>query len=169
MVNFYAQYAITAFVSLLITGIIYALLNTLRVTIFGWVTAGIAKIKIKFVSIYNMAIYAFTLPSILNIIYLIINYFTKFNIKYFDVAYTAIAYIYLAAAIFILKDDFIKKMQEVVKIKQEQKNVREEMKEQEKNKEEPDDGNKGDSDRNDKKEDGEENQEEPEGPEGSEA
>lgn len=165
MVNFYAQYAVTAFVSLLITGIIYALLNTLRVAILGWVTAGIARIKIKFVSIYNMAIYAFTLPSILNIIYLIINYFTKFTIKYFDIAYTAIAYIYLAAAIFILKDDFIKRMQEVVKIKQEQKNVREEIKEQDKNKEEPD----GKKDSNDKKEEGEEKREEPEGPEGSEA
>ena len=50
-------------------------------------------------------------------------------------AYITIAYIYLAATIFILKDDVIKKMQEVEQIKQEQLKVREEIEKQEKQEE----------------------------------
>ena len=57
---------------------------------------------------------------------------------YFQVAYITIAYICLAATIFIIKDDFIKKMQEVEKIKQEQLKVREEIKEEQEKKEEED-------------------------------
>ena len=107
MTPFYTSYATTMFIYLLLTDIIYLLLDTFRIAVFGWITAVVAKIKMKFSAIYNMAIYSFTLPMILNIIYLIVNYFIDFKIKYFEVAYTTIAYIYLAAAIFILKDDFI--------------------------------------------------------------
>ena len=163
---FYASYAITIFIGLFVTGIVYAFLDSLRVAVFGWITAVMARIKMKFIAIYNMAIYALTLPMILNIIYLIINYFTDFKIKYFQVAYSTIAYIYLAASIFILKDDFIKKMQEVMKIRQEQKNVREEMKKREQEKE---DGEKKEKEQ--KKKENEENKDndDNEEPQGSEA
>ena len=159
---FYASYALTAFIGLFITGLVYALLDTVRVAIFGWITAVIAKIKMKFVAIYNMAVYAFTLPMILEIIYIIINYFVDFKIKYFQVAYTTIAFIYLAAAIFILKDDFIKKMQEVMRIKQEQKNVREEIQKQEEKNDKPEDDEN--QDQKEKKENNDEDE-----PQGSEA
>lgn len=162
MMPFYVSYAGTIFMGLLLTGIIYALLDSLRIAIFGWITALIAKIKIKFTAIYNMAIYSFTLPMILNIIYLIINYCTSFTIKYFQVAYSTIAYIYLAAAIFILKDDFIKKMQEVMRIRQEQKNVKEEIEKQEKNNEEPEENNEEEQK---KREDEEKDDDEPQGSE----
>lgn len=133
---FYVQYGISMFIYLAIINILVALMDSLQISLLGWITTVIARIKVKFVAIYNMAIYSLTLPIILNVIYIIINYFTDFKIQYFQVAYITIAYIYLAAAIFILKDDFIKKMQEVLKIKQEQQKVREEIKEEEK--EEPD-------------------------------
>ena len=160
---FYASYAVTMFIGLFITGMVYAILDTLRVAIFGWVTAVIAKIKMKFVAIYNMAVYSFTLPMILEIIYLVINYFTDFTIKYFQVAYTTIAYIYLAASIFILKDDFIKKMQELIRVKQEQKNVREEIKKQEDKKENPETEKKEQKKKGKKEE--EEDDDEPQGSE----
>lgn len=164
MNNFYEKYSITIFTGLFLTGIIYAFLDTLRVALFGWITAVIAKIKMKFSAVYTMSIYAFTFPMLLEIVYIVINYFTDFTIKYFQVAYTTIAYIYLAAAIFILKDDFIKKMQEVMKIKQEQKNVREEIKRQEEKKEEP----KEDKEQK-KKEDKEDDESDGDEPQGSEA
>ncbi len=166
MTPFYVSYALTIFIGLFITGILYALLDTVRIAIFGWITAVIAKIKMKFSAIYNMAVYAFTLPMILQIIYIIINYFTDFNIKYFQVAYTTIAFIYLAAAIFILKDDFIKKMQEVMRIKQEQKNVREEIKEQEEKKQD-EQKKKDDKDENDDNNENDDKEEDE--PQGSEA
>ena len=133
MITFYIRYGVAIFIYLLIINIMVGLLDALEIALLGWITASIARIRMKFVAIYNMAIYSLTLPIVLKILYIIINYFTDFTITYFEVAYSTIAYIYLAASIFILKDDFIKKMQEVEKIKQEQLKVREEIKkEQEK-------------------------------------
>ena len=140
MLNFYASYGITVLISLLILNIIVALLDSLEIAILGWITTTIARIRMSFVAIYNMAVYSLTLSMILNILYIVINYFTEFTITYFQVAYITIAYIYLAATIFILKDDLIKKMQEVEKIKQEQLKIREEIKEEQEKKEEDDKG-----------------------------
>ena len=133
---FYGNYALSIFIYLLIVNVMVALLDSLEIALLGWITTTVARIRMRFSAIYNMAIYSLTLPMILNILYIVINYFTSFTITYFQVAYITIAYIYLAASIFILKDDFIKKMQEVEKIKQEQVNVREEIEEQEEKKEE---------------------------------
>ena len=127
MLTFYTQYGVLMFIYLLIVNIIVALLDALEIAVLGLITAIMARIKMKFTPIFNMAIYSLTLPIILNILYIVINYFTDFTITYFQVAYITIAYIYLAAAIFILKDDFIKRQQEVEKIKQEQIKVREEI------------------------------------------
>lgn len=146
MLNFYASYGITVFISLLILNVMVALLDSLEIAILGWITATIAGIRMKFVAIYNMAVYSLTLPMILNILYIVINYFTEFTITYFQVAYITIAYIYLAAVIFILKDDFIKKMQEVEKIKQEQLKVREEIKEEQEKKEKDEEEKKKEED-----------------------
>lgn len=157
MTTFYIQYGISIFIYLLIINVIVVLLNALELSILGLITATIARIKIKFIAIYNMAVYSLTLPMILNIAYIIINYFTNFTITYFQVAYVTIAYIYLATAIFILKDDVIKKMQEVEKIKQEQQKVKEEIKEQQKDQKEEK------NDEEEKKQD--DNGEEPQGSE----
>ena len=155
MYNYYYRYAISAFISLLIYSLVSELLlNALQLAILGLVTTLVARIKITFVTIYNMAIYALTLPTILNIIYIVINYFTTFTTNYFQVAYITIAYIYLAAAIFIIKDDFIKKQQEVDKIKEEQKKVRDEIERQEqKNPEDKEEKNKEEKKKKDEKND----------------
>ena len=130
MTTFYWQYGMAIFIYLLIINIIIGLIDSLEIAILGWITTTITRIRMRFVAIYNMAIYSLTLPMILNILYIIINYFTDFTITYFQVGYITIAYIYIAATIFIIKDDFIRKMQEVEKIKQEQLKVREEIKEE---------------------------------------
>lgn len=164
MIPFYTRYGLSIFIYLLIMNVIYALLDAFEIAILGWITGSLAKIKIKFSALYSMAAYALTLPIFLNIIYIIINYFTTFSIKYFQVAYIAIAYIYLAATIFILKDDLIRKMQEVEKIREEQKNVKEEIKEQENKKEEPEEKKQEKDEKKEQKED-----DEGEEPQGSEA
>lgn len=135
MYKFYASYGVTIFVYLLFVNVLVAFLDSLEIAILGWITTTIARIRMRFVAIYNMAVYALTLPMILNILYIVLNYFTDFTITYFQVAYITIAYIYLAATIFILKDDFIRKMQEIEKIKQEQIKVKQEIKEEEKKEE----------------------------------
>ena len=159
MTKYYVRYGLSAFVYLFLINLIYALLDALEIAILGWFTTTLARIKIRFVAIYNMAVYALTLPVVLNIIYIVVNYFVSFKITYFQVAYITIAYVYLAATIFILKDDIIKKMQEVERIRQEQKKVKEEIKEQEE-KQEP---KEKDNDEEKKEDD------EGEDPQGSEA
>lgn len=163
MLQFYSKYAVSIFVYLFVANIIIALCDAIEIAILGWITTAIAKMKMKFKDIYNMAIYSLTLPMILNILYIIVNYFTDFTITYFQVAYITIAYIYLAATIFIIKDDYIKRMQEVYKIKQEQKKVREEIKKQEEDKKEEPKEQENDR-KEEKKEDGQEDE-----PEGSQA
>ena len=164
MTRYYVRYGLSAFVYLFLINVIYALLDALEIAILGWFTTTLARIKIRFVAIYNMAVYALTLPVFLNIIYIVVNYFVNFKITYFQVAYITIAYIYLAATIFILKDDIIKKMQEVERIRQEQKKVKEEIKEQEEKQEPKEKDNDENNNDEDKKED-----DEGENPQGSEA
>ena len=162
MTRYYVKYGLSAFIYLFLINLIYALLDALEIAILGWFTTTLARIKIRFVAIYNMAIYALTLPVILNIIYIVVNYFVSFKITYFQVAYITIAYIYIAATIFILKDDIIRKMQEVEKIREEQKKVKEEIKEQQDEQEPKEKDN--DKENEDKKED-----DEGDDPQGSEA
>lgn len=151
--NFYQKYAISEFVYWLLIQIIVMLVDALEIAVFGVLTEMIAGVKMRFRAIYNMAIYSLTLPVILNIIYIIINYFVTFEIKYFDVAYMTIAYIYLAAVIFILKDDFIKKMQEVQEIRKIQKEDKEINEKDEENKplEEPEDNSDDDKQKDEEK------------------
>ena len=113
-------------------------MDALVLAILGYITCSILKIKLKPSALYNIAIYALTLPIILNAIYMIINIFTGFTVKYFQVMYTAISYIYVISSILIIKSDFIKKQAELTKILSEQEKVKEELakKEQEKKEEE---------------------------------
>lgn len=150
MSTFYIQYAGVMFIYLLIINLMIALLDSFEIAILGVITSTMARLRMRFVAIYNMAIYSLTLSMILNILYIIINYFTDFTITYFQVAYITIAYICLAATIFIIKADFIKKMQEVEKIKQEQLKVREEIKEEQEKKDKEDKDEKSEENEEDK-------------------
>lgn len=161
MISFYGRYALSLFISLLIVNIMVAIIDSLEIALLGWITTMFARIKMRFVAIYNMAVYSLTLPILLNVLYIIANYFTDFTISYFQVAYITIAYIYLTAAIFIIKDDFIKRMQEVKNIQQEQQKVKQEIEEREQKKEEQQETDKKDEKKEDEKQ-GEE-------PQGSEA
>lgn len=161
MNTFYARNAVSVFIYILLMDVLVALLDAVELAIVGWVTSMIAKIRLRTVALYNMAIYSLTLPMIFNIIYIATNYFIDFRIEYFQIAYIAIAYIYLAAAIFILKDDVIKRQIEVTKIREEQKKVREEILEQQDEKKD----DKQDDDKEEQEEKKEENNQEPKGSE----
>ena len=52
----------------------------------------------------------------MNIIYFIVNSFTGFTIKYFEIMYTTVATIYIATAILMIRSDVIKKQIELNKI-----------------------------------------------------
>ena len=131
MNSYYGRYLIAILMYVLMLMIVTSLLDALELAVLGWVTAIVARLRISFSIIYNMAIHALTIPMILNILYIFINYFTDFTVTYFQVAYVSIAYICLAAAIFMAREDLLKRQQEVDKIVKEQENVKKEIEQQE--------------------------------------
>ena len=158
------------FASLLIYSFVIYLINLLFyiiiISIFGYLATMILKLKIRYVAIFNMAIYAITLPALLNIIYIAVNAFYPYQISYFEVLYALIASIYIMAAIFILKTEFNKKQGEVQKIFEVEKQIKEENKEEEnkENKEENEEKQENKKEEQNEKQEGEENDgEEPEG------
>ena len=127
--NLFASLLIySSFVIYLINLLFYIII----ISIFGYLATMILKLKIRYVAIFNMAIYAITLPALLNIIYIAINAFYPYQISYFEVLYALIASIYIMAAIFILKTEFNKKQGEVQKIVEVEKQIKEENKEENK-------------------------------------
>ena len=126
----------SVFISLFIYSFAMYFINTLWyaiiIGIVGYFTMWMLKMKMRFVAVFNMAIYALTLSTILNILYLIINMLFNFTIEYFSIMYITVATIYLLAAIFILKTDLMKKQEEVMKIVKAQQIVKKELEEQEK-------------------------------------
>ena len=129
----------SVFVSLFIYSFSMYFINTLWyaiiIGIVGYFTMWVLKMKMRFVAVFNMANYALTLSTILNIVYLIVNIIFNFTIEYFSIMYITVATIYLLAAIFILKTELMKKQAEVMKIVEAQQIVKKELEEQEKKKE----------------------------------
>ena len=139
---------------------------------FGYFTAIIIRLHLKFSAMCKIALHSLTLPIILNIVYILIKTFTSFEIKYFELMYISIAYIYIVTVILMIKYDVMKNQQELNKIIQEQEKVRQEMErkkqeEEEKERKEREEKDRKDNNENDKK-DKQENQND-EGPEGENA
>lgn len=165
MTKIFAIFATISFVYLYVVYLVQMILDILLLSVVGYLFSKIIGIKFKYKSIFNMSVYALTLPVILYMIYIVVNLFTGFTIKYFEIAYNAIAYIYIITAMLMIKSDLIKQQIEVGKIIQEQKKIREEKKkEEEQEKEQPkDEKPKEDKKKKDKDKD------EGQAPEGSKA
>lgn len=103
------------------------LIDAIILSVFGYIVSSISRIRLKYSAIYNMAVYSLTLPIVLNLVYFIVNSFTGFTIKYFEIMYTTVATIYIAAAILMIRSDVIKKQMELTKIIEEQDRVRAEL------------------------------------------
>ena len=126
----------TMFIYLYIIYLSSVLIDALVLALLGYITSTILKVRLKVSALYNIAVYALTLPIILNLMYIIINMFTGFTVKYFQVMYTAISYIYVISSILIIKSDVIKKQRELMKIMSEQEKVKEEIARKEREKKE---------------------------------
>ena len=135
LVNIYISIFILLFVYTFVIYFLNILTYAIFVSIFGCIANLITKLKMRYVAIFNMAIYSITLSTILYMIYTLINVFIDFSIKYFDPMYISIATVYLVAAIFIIKSEFIKKQNELIKIVEVQKNIKEEIENEEEKKE----------------------------------
>ena len=144
MMPLYLNLFLVLFIYAFIIQFINILFYIIVISIVGYLATMILRLKIRYVAIFNMAVYAITLPTLLDIIYIGINAFYNYTICYFEVMYVMVASIYMIAAIFILKSEFNKKQGEVQKIIEVEKEVKEEMegKQEEKNEKENKDKNK---------------------------
>ena len=133
----YAEMFVVMYVYLYITYSISILTDALILALLGVITARIVRVKLKYSASYAMAIHALTLPIILNVAYIIINTYTGFYIKYFEVMYTTISYICMVAAILSIRSDLIKERIVIGKIEEVQKNIRKENEENQKEDENP--------------------------------
>jgi len=121
----YLMLFLIIFICLIVSYLLTILIDSITLSLLGLITTVFVGLRIKYIAIFNMSVYALTLSIILNMIYIIANCFFKISIDYFQIAYISIAYIYLVAVIFIIKSDFIKKQQELMKIIEEQRKKRE--------------------------------------------
>ena len=135
----YISVAIVEFLYMFLIYLSSIIIDVLIVALLGFIISRIVGMKIRFSANFSMAVHALTLSIILNILYIILNAFTGYTIKYFQIMYTAISYIYIVAAILIIRADYIKKQIELNKIKSVQESVRDELKEQEKKEDEEQD------------------------------
>ena len=131
MISIYFSVFATLFVYAFMIYFINTIANVLFVSAFGYLANLFTKVRMRYASIFNMSIYAITLSTVLNILYIILNMFVDFNIEYFDVMYLSVAIIYLFAAIFMIKADLQKRQIEVMKIVKVQEEVKKEMEEKE--------------------------------------
>jgi hypothetical protein len=164
-----ASYAVILFINLLVNNTFIILSDICVVALFGWFASRICGIGFKLNPMIAISIYALTLPITLSVIFDILFLATGFQLQYFDIIYLLIAYVYMIAAIFMIKYDLIKHTEELKKIIEVQKQVQKEL-EQEKienlNKRDEPEENKEEQPKEDIKEENKE--EENRDPDGSE-
>lgn len=114
------------------------MIDVLILSLLAYIVSRFSRIKLKYEPSFNVAAHSITLPVLLNLTYIIVNLFTGFEIKYFQIMYNTISYIYVVVAILMIKTDFINRQAELIKIAQEQLKVKEELeKQKEEEKEKP--------------------------------
>lgn len=96
----------------------------------GFFSAIMLRLHLRFSAMCKIAIHSLTLPILLNSIIIVLNAFTGFEVKYFEVMYIGISYVYIITAILMIKSDIIKNQKELTKILEEQMKVREELERQ---------------------------------------
>ena len=168
----YTSVFVTMFIYMFVVYLASILVDALVLGFLAYLIARIFRMKIKYSASFSMSVHALTLSITLNMVYIIINGFTGWTVKYFQFMYTAISYIYIVTAILMIKTDYMKRQAEVEKIKSVQEQVKEKIKqkEQEKEDEKAEAKNKRERERQKEKEKKQEEQENPEigdKPEGS--
>lgn len=99
---------------------ITGLIDVLCLALLGYIISRLIRLPLKFFAVFSMAASSMTLPIILNLVYLIAKIFTGFEMDKFQLMYTLVSYIYIIAAILILRSNLIKtnfKVEETIKKK----------------------------------------------------
>ena len=121
--NILASIFIFSLIGVYIVNLLIILSDVCVVAIFGWFAARICGVNFKMNPMIAMAIYGLSLSIILDLVFDVIYIITGFSVEYFNVIYLLIAYVYIIAAIFMIKYDLIKHTEELKKIIEVQKQV----------------------------------------------
>ena len=97
--------ALYLFLLLFLSLMLVSIINIIALAVLGYVFVKIIRMPFRFGNVFNMAIAATALPSILLCVYMVINILTGFTIAKFDILYALISYIYLGAAVLILRSN----------------------------------------------------------------
>lgn len=142
-------------VSFIIYAIIFSI-DVITLAILGLIINMIIKTTFKFKEILKISIYSMSLPIVLYLLYIVLNIIYGITIKYFEIAYNTISFIYLITVLLIMKSDLIKNTQELQKILEEQKRVKEELeRERQEEKEKKEEANRQPKDKKKEKTKGE--------------
>ena len=100
--------ALYLFLLLFLSLMLISVINILALSFLGYIFARVLKLPFKYRSVFNMAVAASALPTIILCVYMVINILTGFVIEKFDILYAILSYIYLTAAILILRSNMLK-------------------------------------------------------------
>lgn len=126
-------YINVCFVMFVLNFILYSiiiLLDVITLSVLGLILNTLIRTRFKYQDLVKISIYAMTLPILLYLLYIVANCLFGTTIKFFQLAYSAISYIYLITVMLMIKADVIKNTQELQKVLDEQKKVKEELKRQ---------------------------------------
>lgn len=140
----YVLFGITILIYMFIIYITSNLVDGIVLGILGYIFARIVRLRLRFKATFNIGLHALTLPITLNLIYIVVNTFTNYQITYFQWMYTTISYIYVAVAILMIKTEIINQKMQLRKLNEIQGKIsdyeikEEEQKEKEKDKKQDD-------------------------------
>ena len=149
MISLCISLAFTVFLGFFITYLIMSILDIIILALLSNIIAMLLRVRMKVSALVNISVHAMTLPIILLLIYAIVLMTTGFEIKYFNIMYRGIAYIYVITAVFLIRQNLIKQQMELTTIVQKQKELKQQLEEKEKEQQEP----KEKDEQKDKKED----------------
>lgn len=135
LILIYLGIFIILFIYLFLMYVISIWMDIIILGVFGFITALMMRLHLRFSAMCKIAIHSLTLPILLNAVAVLLETFTNFKIQYMEVMYMGIAYIYMVTAILMIKSDILKNQKELMKIIEEQEKVKQEM-EREKEEEE---------------------------------
>ena len=136
MISLCISLAFTVFLGFFITYLIMSILDIIILALLSNIIAMLLRVRMKVSALVNISIHAMTLPIILLLIYAIVLMTTGFEIKYFNIMYRGIAYIYVITAVFLIRQSLIKQQMELTTIVQKQKELKQQLEEKEKEKQE---------------------------------
>ena len=159
MISLCISLVFTVFLGFFLIFVFMSILDIIILALLSNIIAMLSRVKMKASALVNISIHAMTLPIVLLLAYAVVLLTTGFEIKYFNIMYRGISYIYVFTAIFLIRQNLIKQQIELTTIVQKQQELKKELeeKETEEPKENKDDNKSNDKKDEDKKEENKDN------------